>query len=132
AGAVAARPEPTRLQRRLQQGAFVVSVQIEPPAGTRLEPLLALADELAGLGVDCRPRPEPAGLRGRISGLALAARLAGRGELDVVLHCTTRDRNLLGLQADALGAQALGVRNLLAVTGDPLQVPTYPYAAGVW
>jgi homocysteine S-methyltransferase len=132
AGAVPTCPEPTRLQRKLQQGAFVVSVELEPPAGTRLEPLLALAEELATLGVDCLNIPEPSGLRGRMSGLALAARLVARRELDVVLHCTTRDRNLLGLQADALGAHVLGVRNLLAVTGDPLQVPTYPHAAGVW
>jgi homocysteine S-methyltransferase len=67
-----------------------------------------------------------------VSGLAVAARLRERSGLDVILHCSSRDRNLLALQADLLGAHALGVRNVLALTGDPLQIGQYPHAAGVW
>ena len=125
-------PAPTPLQQRLAEGRFVVCAELEPPAGPRLDALLAAADELAARGVDCVTVPEPRLPRGHVGGLAVAARLRERGGLDVLLHCSARDRNLLALQADLLGAHALGVRNVLALTGDPLQVGQYPHSAGVW
>ncbi len=131
AGAGALLP-PTDLQRRLARGEFVISVEIEPPVGLRLDPLLAAAEQFAALGATCLNVPEPPTPRGRVSSLALATRLRDRCGLDVILHCTTRDRNLLALQADLLGAHTLGIRNVLAFTGDPVQVGNYPHAAGVW
>jgi methionine synthase I (cobalamin-dependent)/5,10-methylenetetrahydrofolate reductase len=131
-GVAGAPPPPTDLQRRLARGEFVVSVEIEPPAGLRLDPLLAAAEQFAALGATCLNVPEPPMPRGRVSSLALAMRLRDRCGLDVILHCTTRDRNLLALQADLLGAHTLGLRNVLALTGDPVQVGNYPHAAGVW
>ncbi|HLH23850.1 MAG TPA: bifunctional homocysteine S-methyltransferase/methylenetetrahydrofolate reductase [Chloroflexota bacterium] len=131
-GALAARPEPTPLQRRLASGPFVLAAELEPPAGQSLADLLATADALVAAGVDCVNVPDPPSPRGRLSSLALAVHLRAQRTLDVLLHCTTRDRNLLALQADLLGAHALGIRDVLATTGDPLRIGTYPHAAGVW
>src|SRR4051812_47861488 len=133
AGRVAIAPaDPTPLQRALAERRFVVCAELEPPAGPSLEALVAVANDLAPRGVDCLSIPEPRVPRGHVSGLAVAARLRERTGLDVILHCSSRDRNLLALQADLLGAHALGVRNVLALTGDPLQIGQYPHAAGVW
>jgi homocysteine S-methyltransferase len=132
AGAVAARPEPTPLQQRLAAGTFVLSAELEPPAGDAPADILAAADALAAAGVDCVNVPDPPSPRGRPSSLALAVHLRARRSLDVLLHCTTRDRNLLALQADLLGAHALGIRDVLATTGDPLRIGSYPHTAGVW
>jgi 5,10-methylenetetrahydrofolate reductase len=67
-----------------------------------------------------------------MSALALAILLRERLGLESIIHCTTRDRNLMALQAELLGAHALGVRNVLALTGDPPSVGNYPNATGVW
>jgi methionine synthase I (cobalamin-dependent)/5,10-methylenetetrahydrofolate reductase len=127
-----APPQPTTLQRRLAARRFVVSVELAPPTGPRLDALLAAVDTLRAAGVDCVTVPDPPSPRGRVSSLALALRLRERAGMPVLLHCTTRDRNLAALQADLLGAHVLGIRDILAATGDPLQSGNYPYAAGVW
>ncbi len=130
--AVAVRPEPTPLQQRLAAGTFVLSAELEPPAGEALAEVLAAAETLVAAGANCINVPDPPSPRGRPSGLALAVHLRARRSLDVLLHYTTRDRNLLALQADLLGAHALGIRDVLATTGDPLRIGSYPHTAGVW
>jgi homocysteine S-methyltransferase len=131
-GGLAPRPEPTSLQQRLATGTFVLSAELEPPVGASLADSLAAVDTLAAAGVECVNVPDPPSPRGRPSSMALAVHLRAQRALDVLLHCTTRDRNLLALQADLLGAHALGIRDVLATTGDPLRIGTYPHAAGVW
>jgi homocysteine S-methyltransferase len=70
--------------------------------------------------------------RVRMSCLALAHLLRSELDIEPIIHFTTRDRNLMALQSDLLGAHGLGVRNVLALTGDPLHVGNYPNLAGVW
>jgi homocysteine S-methyltransferase len=82
--------------------------------------------------VDCINIGDSPMARVRMSALALALLLRERLGLESIIHCTTRDRNLMALQSELLGAHALGVRNVLALTGDPPAVGNYPHATGVW
>jgi homocysteine S-methyltransferase len=70
--------------------------------------------------------------RVRMSCVAMARLLRDALDIEPIIHFTTRDRNLMGLQADLLGAHALGIRNILALTGDPVHVGNYPNLTGVW
>ena len=70
--------------------------------------------------------------RVRMSCLALARLLQERLDLEPIIHFTTRDRNLMAIQSDLLGAHALGVQNILALTGDPMHAGNYPNLTGVW
>jgi homocysteine S-methyltransferase len=70
--------------------------------------------------------------RVRMGPLAIARRVREETSLEVILHKTTRDRNILGLQADCLAASALGVENILALTGDPPSAGDYPFSVAVW
>ena len=105
--------EPTLLQQRLAAGEFILAVELEPPPGPRLDGLLAAADDLQAAGAPFVTVPDPPAPRGRTSGLALAVRLQERPGRDVILHCTTRDRNLLALQADVLGVPLSTVKTRL-------------------
>jgi homocysteine S-methyltransferase len=100
----AEEPEPTHLAQLLAQGRWVVSVEIDPPRG--LNPAKAL--------------------RGA------AYLISERVGLETIVHMTPRDRNLMALQSELLGAHAHDVRNILAVTGDPGHVGNYPHATGIW
>jgi homocysteine S-methyltransferase len=64
--------------------------------------------------------------------LALARLIQDHLDIETIIHFTTRDRNLMALQSELLGAHALGIRNILALTGDPLRVGDYPNTTGVW
>jgi homocysteine S-methyltransferase len=70
--------------------------------------------------------------RVRMSCIALAVLIQRQTNLDTIIHFTTRDRNLMALQSELLGAHALGIRNILALTGDPPRMGNYPNATGVW
>jgi homocysteine S-methyltransferase len=70
--------------------------------------------------------------RVRMSCLALARLIQDHLGIETIIHFTTRDRNLMALQSELLGAHALGIRNILALTGDPLRVGDYPNTTGVW
>jgi homocysteine S-methyltransferase len=70
--------------------------------------------------------------RVRMGALAVAFGIQHDLDLECVVHCTTRDRNLMALESELLGAHALGVRNILALTGDPPRVGDYPTGTGVW
>ena len=70
--------------------------------------------------------------RVRMSCIALARLLRDTLDLETILHMTTRDRNLMALQSDLLGAHALGLHNILALTGDPVHAGNYPNLTGVW
>lgn len=119
------------LRQRLAAGEFVITVEMEPPAGA--DPSGALVG-IAGLGkgfaaVNIADSPM-ASLR--MSPIALAHLVQERQGVEVIFHLTCRDRNLLGLQAELLGAAALGVRNILALTGDPPKNGDHPQASGVF
>jgi methionine synthase I (cobalamin-dependent)/5,10-methylenetetrahydrofolate reductase len=134
---VAAGPAPapgrTLLQERLQAGEWIVSVELDPPKGTNMEAMLEVAAQLRASDavhvVDINDNPMA---RARLSALMAAAVLERSVQIETIPHVTPRDASIMGLQSQLLGAHAEGVRNVLAVTGDPPHVGDYPGSSGVY
>jgi methylenetetrahydrofolate reductase (NADPH) len=114
----------------LQSGKFIVTTELNPPKGTTLTPLLAHAEQLRGV-VDAFNLTDSHSSRMSMAPLAVARLLVERG-LEPMLQVTCRDRNRLALQSDLLGAAALGVRNLVCMTGDPPGAGDHPDAKPVF
>ncbi len=127
-------PEPPRVERtpsrfaaKLARGRFVRLVQLDPPKGTSAEAILEAAAGLATHpdvdGVDVNSNPLA---RVRMDSLSLSQKIQQHCGLETVPHITPRDASLMGLQSQLLGAWMGGIRNLLAITGDPSQLGDYP------
>jgi homocysteine S-methyltransferase len=127
-----ALPPPTPLQQELEAGHFVVSVELDPPRGHTLEKLVQGAMRLRDAGV--RHVDINDGSLGRVRMAVVPTALLVREAtgLDVTMHVTCRDRNLMGIQADLLAACALGLRNVLAMTGDPPRAGDYSGTTAVF
>jgi methionine synthase / methylenetetrahydrofolate reductase (NADH) len=126
-----ARAEKSRMANGLARGGFVVSVELVPPRGFRAEALVEQARQLRIHGVDFVNIPDGPRAGARMSALS-AAVIVQQAGVETILHYACRDRNLLGMQSDLLGAHSMGVRNLLLITGDPPQIGDYPDATGVF
>ena len=125
-------PPPTGLARALGEGRFVISVEIDPPRSVRIERTIEAARLLQAAGVDAVNISDSAMARVRMGALAVAFGIQHDLDLECVVHFTTRDRNLMALESELLGAHALGVRDILALTGDPPRIGDLPSATGVW
>ncbi len=125
-------PAPTRLAAALAAGRFVVSVEIDPPRSIRIDRTLDAARLLEAAGADAVNISDSAMARVRMGAMAVAFGIQHDLDLECVVHFTTRDRNLMALESELLGAHALGVRNILALTGDPPRIGDYPTGTGVW
>lgn len=111
---------------------FAVSVEVDPPLGINVEAAVAGSQFLKELGVDAiniadGPRAVP-----RMSPMALASIIKNRVGIEAIVHYCCRDRNILGMQMDLLGAAALGLNNVLIITGDPPKMGHYPDATAVF
>lgn len=124
--------EPTRLAQALENGEFVISVELAPPKGVNPEKVLAGARLLESKGLRFVNVTDSAMARVRMGAVAVAKLVQETTTLEAIIHFTSRDRNLMALQSELLGAHAMGVRNVLALTGDPPGVGDYPDATGVW
>jgi homocysteine S-methyltransferase len=122
---------PTQLAGKLGRE-FVVSVELDPPKGLNPDKMLAGARLLKEAGADTVNVADSPMARVRMSALALCFLVQTEVGIETILHFTTRDRNLMGIQSDLLGAHALGVRNILALTGDPPTLGDYPNATAVY
>jgi methionine synthase / methylenetetrahydrofolate reductase(NADPH) len=122
----------SRLAHELARGAFVVLTQLEPPRGLDCGPLIDRARTLKIRGVDAINVPDSPRVRAATSALATAILIEQRAGVETLLHYTCRDRNLMGMQSDLLGAHAMGLRNVLITTGNPPVVGDYPQATGVF
>ena len=127
-----ARPEKSRMANGLARGAFVISVELVPPRGFRAEALVEQARQLRIHGVDLVNIPDGPRAGARMSALSVAVLVQQQAGIETILHYACRDRNLLGMQSDLLGAHSMGIRNLLLITGDPPQIGDYPDATGVF
>ena len=114
----------SRLAGKLARQEFPVLVEVVPPKGCDATKEVEGAQYLLEQGIDAVNIPDGAGATARMSALTLAALLQQRAGIDVVLHYSSRDRNVLTIQSDLLGAHALGVRNVLALTRDTPQYST--------
>ena len=122
----------TEFARALREGEFVVSVQLDPPLGGSAAGLLEVAHELTRgrRPLRRRQRQRDRARRDELAdGLGAIERATG---LETIPHLTTRDWTVLGLESMLLGAHAEGVRNVLAITGDPPEVGDYPGSRGVY
>jgi homocysteine S-methyltransferase len=123
----------TLLQRKLREGEFVVSVEIDPPRGGNAAGMLELARTLqASDAVDVVDVNDNPRARARMSGLMASATIERVVGLETIPHLTPRDSSIAGLESLLLGAHAEGIRNVLAVTGDPPEAGDYPGASGVY
>ena len=127
----ATRPR-TQLQQELESGRFVVSIEMDPPKGLSPTKILAGASSFKQMGLRFVNVADSPMARTRMSCIALSRLLQDEIGLETIIHFTTRDRNLMAIQADLLGAHALGIRNVLALTGDPVRAGNYPNLTGVW
>jgi methionine synthase I (cobalamin-dependent)/5,10-methylenetetrahydrofolate reductase len=125
-------PTPSRLAQSLAAGRFVVSVEIDPPRSIRIDRTVAAARLLRDAGVDLVNVSDSAMARVRMGCLAVSFAIQHDVDLECLVHFTTRDRNLMALESELLGAHALGIRNVLALTGDPPRLGDYPAASAVW
>ena len=117
---------------RLVAGEFLTTVEIVPPRGTNPEAMLQGVRLLKEAGVDGVNVPDGPRAQSRMGALATALLIHQRVGIEPVIHYCCRDRNLLGMLSDLLGAQALGLRNMLFVTGDPPKMGPYPDATAVF
>ena len=126
------REEKTPARPRAAASKFVVSVELDPPRGADAGQIIERAqyckeNEVDAINVADGPRASA-----RMSAQSLCVLLQEKVGIDTILHYTCRDRNLLGIQSDLLGAYALGLRNILAITGDPPKLGDYPDATAVY
>ncbi len=120
------------LARKVHAGEFIISVEVDPPRGINPNKMLQGAALLKQAGADCIDVGDSPMARVRMSCIAFAALCEQRVGIESLIHFTTRDRNLMALQSELLGAHALGIRSVIALTGDPPQMGSYPSATGVW
>ncbi|HEY7287311.1 MAG TPA: bifunctional homocysteine S-methyltransferase/methylenetetrahydrofolate reductase, partial [Vicinamibacterales bacterium] len=126
------RDHKSRLAHTMSSGRFVLAVELMPPRGFQTDQVLDRARRLKIRGVDAISVPDGIRAGARLSALSLAVLIEQQAGIETVLTYACRDRNLLGIQSDLLGAHAMGLRNVLLVTGDPGRVGDYPDATAVF
>ena len=129
-------PEPlaqrSRFGAKLAAGETVTTIEITPPRGVDVTAVVEKARQCAEAGVDAINIPDGPRASSRLSPLVTAVKIQQGAGIEAILHFCCRDRNLIGMQSDILGASAIGVRNLLIITGDPPKLGEYPNATGVF
>lgn len=122
----------TESHRRLHRDNFVVSVEVNPPSGLKPQKAIDAARMLRAGGVDVINIADGPRASVRMANWAMASLVQRDLDIEVILHLCGRDRNLLGIQSDILAFEALGLNNLVVITGDPPKVGDYPHATAVF
>jgi methionine synthase / methylenetetrahydrofolate reductase(NADPH) len=117
---------------KLAKGEMVTTIEITPPKGLALDPILEKARLCAEMGIDAINIPDGPRASSRLSPMVTAIKIQQSANIEAILHFCCRDRNLIGMQSDILGANAIGLRNMLVITGDPPKMGDYPQATGVF
>jgi methionine synthase I (cobalamin-dependent)/5,10-methylenetetrahydrofolate reductase len=129
---VVPRERKSRFAHKVSAGEFVTSVEIVPPKGCDPTKMLESVRLLKDAGVDAVNVPDGPRAQSRMGVLAVSTLIEQQVGIEAVVHYCCRDRNLLGMTSDLLGAAALGLRNLLIITGDPPKMGPYPEATAVF
>jgi homocysteine S-methyltransferase len=122
----------SRLGKKIAAGEFATMVEIVPPKGTDIRKEIEGARFVKSVGVDAINIPDSPRASARMSNQALSLLMQQQVGIETVLHYTCRDRNVLGIQSDLLGASAVGIHNLICITGDPPKMGNYPDATAVF
>jgi methionine synthase I (cobalamin-dependent)/5,10-methylenetetrahydrofolate reductase len=122
----------SRLGAKIASGEFVTMVEIVPPKGTDIRKEVEGSRFLKSVGVDVINIPDSPRASARMSNQALSLLIQQQVGIETILHYTCRDRNVLCIQSDLLGAAATGIRNLICITGDPPKMGSYPDATAVF
>jgi len=122
----------SRLAKRLLDGHFVKIIELLAPKGASADNEIAKARELFYGGIDAINIPDGPRASSRMSSMALATMIQNQVGIETVLHFVCRDLNVIAIQSNLLGAYSLGIKNVLALTGDPPKVGNYPDATGVF
>lgn len=124
--------EKSQLGAKLATGKFVAFVEILPPRGVDAAKEIAGARLCKDNGIDCINVPDGPRASARLSAQVTCQLIQQQAGIEAVLHFCCRDRNILSIQSELLGAHAMGVRNLICITGDPPRMGTYPDASAVF
>ncbi|HEX9981773.1 MAG TPA: bifunctional homocysteine S-methyltransferase/methylenetetrahydrofolate reductase [Thermoanaerobaculia bacterium] len=122
----------SRWGAKLAKGEFVTTIEITPPKGPNADAMIKSVQTIKDAGVDAVNVPDGPRAQNRMGAIAVSVLLQQRVGIETVLHYCCRDRNLLGMHSDLLGCAALGLRNLLLITGDPPKMGPYPEATAVF
>ncbi|HZU29919.1 MAG TPA: bifunctional homocysteine S-methyltransferase/methylenetetrahydrofolate reductase [Candidatus Angelobacter sp.] len=122
----------SNLGRKLAAGEFVTLVEIVPPKGVDFRKEVEGAKFLKAAGIDAINIPDSPRASARMSNMALCLLVQQQAEIETVLHFTCRDRNVLSMQSELLGAYTTGIHNLICITGDPPKLGNYPDATAVF
>ena len=129
---VVPRPEKSRMGNALDRGTFIVAMELVPPRGFDASSLVEQARQLRAQGIDLVNIPDGPRASARMSALSASVIVHQQTGIEPILHYACRDRNLLGMQSDLLGAHSMGIRNVLLITGDPPSAGDYPDATAVF
>jgi methionine synthase / methylenetetrahydrofolate reductase(NADPH) len=132
AAAVVPLRERSRVGAKIAAREFLTMVEIVPPKGTNIRKEIEGARFLKSVGVDAINIPDSPRASARMSNQALSLLVQQEVGIEAILHYTCRDRNVLSMQSDLLGASALGIHNLICITGDPPKMGNYPDATAVF
>jgi homocysteine S-methyltransferase len=124
--------ERSKIGSLIAAGKFVTMVEIVPPKGIDCSKEIEGAGLLARLGVHAINVPDSPRASARMSAQSLCIQIQQQTGIETILHYTCRDRNLLSIQSDLLGASSIGLRNILCLTGDPPKLGNYPDATAVF
>src|SRR5215212_6178316 len=122
----------SRWGHKLANGEFVTTIEIVPPKGPNPDAMIESVKKIRDAGVNAVNVPDGPRAQNRMGAIAVAVLLQQRVGIETVLHYCCRDRNLLGMHSDLLGCAALGLHNLLIITGDPPKMGPYPEATAVF
>ncbi len=122
----------SRWGKKIANGEFVTTIEITPPKGPNPTAMLKGVEAIRDAGVDAVNVPDGPRAQNRMGAMAVSVLVQQRAGIEAVLHYCCRDRNLLGMHSDLLGCAALGIRNLLLITGDPPKMGPYPDATAVF
>lgn len=125
-------PQKSRLGRKLAEQKPITCIELTPPRGIDTKKLLDSARLCADHGIDAINIPDGPRASARLSPLVTALKIEQAVSIETILHICCRDKNLIGLQSDLLGIHAVGLRNVLLITGDPPKLGEYPDATGVF
>ncbi len=124
--------EISHIGKKLSNKKKVLSIEISPPKGVELDKTLQKAKKCKEAGIDAINIPDGPRASSRLSAMVTSVKIQQHAGIESILHFCCRDKSLLGMQSDLLGAAVMGIKNVLVVTGDPPKLGDYPHSTGVF